>query len=121
MGRQGGCNLRRITLNTSMRVKAGSHFRLLLLELRHIMGCVNGTPVLSTQDLDFIADHTAVSRQEVEEQYENFLKLHPDGKITKRDFRHMMQACFPDADTAKLQSHIFRMYDTNDDGHIDFR
>jgi len=85
------------------------------------MGCVNGTPVLSKQDLDFIADHTAVSRDEVEEQYENFLKLHPDGKITKNDFKHMMQACFPDADTAKLQSHIFRMYDTNDDGHIDFR
>ena len=31
------------------------------------------------------------------------------------------QACFPDANTDKLESHIFRMYDTNGDGHIDFR
>jgi len=85
------------------------------------MGCVNGKPVLSKQDLDFIANHTAVSRDEVDRQYENFLSKHPDGKITKREFRNMMQACFPDYDTAKLQEHIFRMYDTNGDNQIDFR
>ena len=33
----------------------------------------------------------------------------------------MMQACFPESDIAKLESHIFRMYDKNGDGHIDFR
>jgi len=85
------------------------------------MGCVNGKPVLSDADLDFIATHTAVSREQVDRQYENFLARHPDGKITKRDFRNMMEACFPDSDTAKLESHIFRMYDKNGDGHIDFR
>lgn len=86
-----------------------------------IMGCVNGKPVLSDEDLDFIANHTAVSRDEVDIQYQNFLSEHPNGKITRREFRNMMQACFPDANTDKLESHIFRMYDTNGDGHIDFR
>ena len=33
----------------------------------------------------------------------------------------VFQACFPESDTAKLESHIFRMYDKNGDGHIDFR
>jgi len=92
-----------------------------VIELNRIMGCVNGKPVLSDADLDFIATHTAVSREQVDRQYENFLARHPDGKITKRDFRNMMEACFPDSDTAKLESHIFRMYDKNGDGHIDFR
>ena len=55
------------------------------------MGCVNGKPVLSEDDLDFIAKNTAVTRDEVDRQYENFLEKHPDGRITKRDFRHMMQ------------------------------
>lgn len=96
-----------------------------VLELRTllvtIMGCVNGKPVLSDEDLDFIANHTAVSRDEVDKNYQNFLSEHPNGKITRREFRNMMQACFPDANTDKLESHIFRMYDTNGDGHIDFR
>jgi len=28
---------------------------------------------------------------------------------------------FPHTDTDKLEKHIFRMYDSNGDGHIDFR
>lgn len=56
-----------------------------------IMGCVNGKPVLSDEDLDFIATHTAVNRDEVDKQYENFLAKHPDGRIRKKEFRAMMQ------------------------------
>merc|ERR1711983_232556 len=104
--------------NTHINIKIRSK---IFSDLGRIMGCVNGKPVLSNEDLDFIANHTAISRDEVDRQYENFLAKHPDGKITKRDFRHMMQACFPDMDTAKLQEHIFRMYDTNCDNQIDFR
>jgi hypothetical protein len=48
------------------------------------MGCVNGKPVLREQDLEFIATHTAISREEVDKQYENFLQKHPDGKIRCR-------------------------------------
>ena len=33
----------------------------------------------------------------------------------------MMKAFYPGADTEKLSKHIWRMYDTNQDGHIDFR
>ena len=68
-----------------------------VLELRTllvtIMGCVNGKPVLSEEDLDFIANHTAVSRDEVDKNYQNFLSEHPNGKITRREFRNMMQVC----------------------------
>lgn len=35
--------------------------------------------------------------------------------------RSMMKTCYPEKDTAKLEKHIFRMYDTNGDGCIDFR
>ena len=76
---------------------------------------------MSEQDLQFIANHTAVSREQVDMQYENFLKDHPDGKITKKDFRKMMKDCYPPINIDKLESHIFRMYDTNGDGYIDFR
>jgi hypothetical protein len=42
-------------------------------------------------------------------QYENFLQKHPDGKIRKKDFRLMMQTCYPNTDTEKLEKHIFRL------------
>ncbi len=38
---------------------------------------------LSEDDLDFIARNTAVTREEVDAQYQNFLQRHPDGKINK--------------------------------------
>jgi len=85
------------------------------------MGCVNGKPALTEEDLDFIANHTAISRDEVDRQYENFLEKHPDGKIRKKVFQSMIQTCYPNTDTEKLEKHIFRMYDSNSDGYIDFR
>merc|ERR1719334_1109757 len=57
----------------------------------------------------------------VERQYQNFLRKHPDGQISRESFHSMMKECYPGTDTEKLERHIFRMYDTNKDGHIDFR
>lgn len=85
------------------------------------MGCVNGKALLTDDDLDYIAANTAVQRTEVDEYYKNFLEKHPDGKITKKEFKSMIQTCYPSTDTDKLEKHIFRMYDTNGDGYIDFR
>jgi len=85
------------------------------------MGCANGKQVLTEDDFNYLASHTALSREEVEEKYRNFLERHPDGKITKKEFRNMMQVCYPSTDTDKLEKHIFRMYDANGDGYIDFR
>ena len=58
---------------------------------------------------------------QVDRQYQNFLVRHPDGKISKKEFSDMLRQCYPDADTAKMEKHIFRMYDANRDGDIDFR
>lgn len=85
------------------------------------MGCANGKQVLTEDDFNYLASHTALSREEVEEKYRHFLERHPDGKITKKAFRQMMQVCYPSTDTDKLEKHIFRMYDANGDGFIDFR
>merc|ERR1711988_1695828 len=87
----------------------------------NIMGCINGKSVLTEEDIDFIAKNTAMDRNKVEAQYQNFLTQHPDGRISRKSFHEMMKECYPGTDTEKLEKHIFRMYDTNDDGHIDFR
>ena len=51
------------------------------------MGCVNGKEILSEKDLEFISQNTDISREDVEEQYKNFLHKYPDGKITRRSFK----------------------------------
>jgi len=33
----------------------------------------------------------------------------------------MMKKCYPDQDIKKVEKHVFRMYDLNSDGKIDFR
>merc|ERR1739838_280194 len=85
------------------------------------MGCVQGKSILTEEDINFIAKNTAMDKTQVENQYQIFLKKHPDGRISKKSFHTMMKECYPGADTEKLEKHIFRMYDTNKDGHIDFR
>jgi len=85
------------------------------------MGCAQGKHVLTVEDIDFIARNTAMPRDKVEMQYQTFLQKHPDGRISKKSFHTMMKECYPGADTEKLERHIFRMYDSNKDGHIDFR
>ena len=73
-------------------------------------------------DLDFIASHTnCQSREVVARQYEKFLEKLPDGKMTKQSFKKMVRAFFPERNASKLESHIFRIYDPDGDGTIDFK
>ena len=95
------------------------------------MGCINGKQLLKEEDLSYIARNTAMDKDSVEvntnfiatllletisilqKQYQNFLKKHPDGQISRKSFHAMMKECYPGTDTEKLERHIFRMYDTN--------
>ena len=51
------------------------------------MGCVTSMSTLSDEELDRIAKSTDNSRQEIQRQYEQFLKNNPDGKVSKWNFR----------------------------------
>jgi len=76
---------------------------------------------LSQEDMDYIVSNTAISRENIEQQFQVFITNHPDGKISKKSFKTMMKACYPGANVDKLTKHIWRMYDANNDGSIDFR
>jgi len=79
-------------------------------------------PVLCNQDsINYIVEKTQASKEDVEAYKANFLQKYPDGKIDKSGFSDMMKTGFPDQDIDKLENHIFRMYDVNNDGKIDFK
>jgi len=72
---------------------------------------------LTDEDFHYFANYMKLSREDAHEMHQNFLLRHPDGKITIKAFRNMM----PKTDCRKLEQHIFRMYDTDGNGRIDFR
>ena len=37
-----------------------------------------------------------------------------------KDFREIMSSALPKKDTSKMEKHVFRIYDTNNDGEVDF-
>ena len=85
-------------------------------------------PVLSPEDLEYISSSKgSISHDQIKEQFDSFVEQHPKGKISKKEFGEMMKTCLPDFDlvnnwTGSAEvSHIFRMYDKNGDGEIDFR
>ena len=85
------------------------------------MGHKSSKVVINDEDLDYIAKHTAAKKEDVKAQFDSFLKKHPDGQISKSQFKQMMKACYPQAKEENLDNHIFPMYDFNGDGHIDFQ
>ena len=66
------------------------------------MGCLNGKHVLTDEILDYITNHTKASHDEIKQYHQMFLDEHPNGKITKRRFRKVVQACYPDMDVTGL-------------------
>jgi len=74
--------------------------------------------MLSNEDLEYISNYTAISKDEVKEQFENFLKENPKGKMTKNHFKHFWKKCFPDVECGELIEHVFRMCDMDNNAKI---
>jgi len=84
------------------------------------MGSKNGKPVLTEQQAEALAKESGLDVVQVREQFDAFVLEHPNGKMKKKDFREMMAKALPKKDAGKMEKHVFRIYDTNDDGYIDF-
>jgi len=84
------------------------------------MGCRHGKPDLREDDITYLAKSSGMSEDEVREEFSTFLEHHPDGKIHKREFKKMLEKTLPGQDATCMQKHIFRCYDENENGYIDF-
>ena len=85
-----------------------------------IMGSSNGKPVLRSEDVAQLSTSSGLEEAQVKQAFDNFITEHPNGKMRPKDFREMMQKALPGKDAEKMQQHVFRIYDTNGDGYIDF-
>ena len=76
---------------------------------------------MTEEELNYIIMNTDLEKEKLESQYQNFLSIHSNGQMSKRAFNLMMKESYPGFKTKKLNRHVFRMYDTNGDGFVDFK
>ena len=76
---------------------------------------------LSAEEANFLIWNTSLGREKLESQYQTFMSNHANGQMSKKSFNKMMKESYPGVKTKKLSRHVFRMYDTNGDGAVDFK
>ncbi|XP_076120878.1 recoverin a [Alosa pseudoharengus] len=76
---------------------------------------------LSKEILEELKLNTKYTEEELFTWYQSFLKECPSGRITKEQFEGIYASFFPDANSTDYARHVFRSFDTNADGTLDFK
>jgi len=76
--------------------------------------------MLREEDIQALIKTSGLDEEHVRDDFDKFVEEHPDGKMKPKDFRDMMAKAMPKKDAGKMEKHVFRIYDTNNDGSIDF-
>ena len=76
--------------------------------------------MLRPEDIAALAKSSRLDEAQVKLSFDSFVTEHPDGKMKPKDFREMIAKALPKKDANKMEEHVFRIYDSNNDGYIDF-
>ncbi|XP_061192043.1 neurocalcin homolog [Saccostrea echinata] len=76
---------------------------------------------LKPQTIADLRKQTDFTEKEIQQWYQDFIKDWPKGYLTLDEFEKMYIGFFPKGDASKFARHVFRAFDVNDDGHVDFR
>ncbi|XP_067938992.1 hippocalcin-like protein 1 [Watersipora subatra] len=83
------------------------------------MGSENGK--LKPEVMKDLRSHTFLLEDEIQDWYKQFIKDHPTGYLKREQFEELYSKNFPDGDASKFASHVFRTFDKDDSGSIDFK
>ena len=84
------------------------------------MGSQNGKPMLREEDIAALSKSSGLDENKIIEMFNAFVIENPKGKMKPKDFRELISKALPKKDACKMEKHVFRIYDANKDGFIDF-
>uniref|UniRef100_UPI00358E40F1 recoverin-like isoform X2 n=1 Tax=Myxine glutinosa TaxID=7769 RepID=UPI00358E40F1 len=76
---------------------------------------------LSKELLEDIKLNTSFTEDELTKWYQTFIKQCPNGRISRGKFENIYSDFFPEADAKMYAQHVFRSFDKNGDGTLDFK
>jgi len=85
------------------------------------MGQKESKDRLSKQDLEMLKTSTRFDEDTIIEWYRGFKSDCPDGRLTPKAFMAIYSKCFPTGNANEFCDHVFRTFDTDKNGFIDFK
>ena len=77
---------------------------------------------LTKEDLEFLRSNTRYDEGTINEWYKGFKQDCPDGKLTPAAFMKIYSKCFPaGSDAGEFCDHVFRTFDSDKNGFVDFK
>ena len=84
------------------------------------MGAKTSKSSLDAEELAYIKKHTNLDENTIKGWYEGFIKDCPKRKLTEAQFSGMYAKLLPGGNVQNYCHHVFRTFDTNNSGEIDF-
>jgi len=85
------------------------------------MGAKVSCERLTKEDLEFLSRNTHYQEDTISEWYRGFTRDCPDGRLRPADFMKIYTQWFPKGRTSHFCDHVFRTFDTDGNGFIDFK
>ena len=85
------------------------------------MGAKSSKSRLSKEDLEFLKEKTRYDEETIVEWYRGFMTDCPDGHLNRPVFMKIYSRCFPAGNAGEFCEHVFRTFDSDKNGFIDFK
>jgi len=85
------------------------------------MGQSSSSDRLTKEDAEFLQRHTGYDEYTIQEWYKGFISDCPNGRLTAQAFINSYSKFFPSGNASEFCEHIFRTFDTDRNGYIDFK
>jgi len=88
--------------------------------LQATMGGRQSRSKLPVEDMEFLVHNTRYDESTINEWYKGFKQDCPDGRLCKELFKKIYSKCFPAGNAEEFCAHVFRTFDSDNNGFIDF-
>ncbi|XP_013380849.1 neuronal calcium sensor 2 [Lingula anatina] len=76
---------------------------------------------LPREDMDYLLEKTCFTEKQIKEWYKGYMKDCPEGSLTRSKFLDLYSEFFPDSKAKSFYEHVFRTFDEDNSGAIDFK